>query len=117
MVPVLRPAAGSITVSVPDPLFATYATRPSGLIATPIGKSPTGTVDVTFPVTASITDTVSAAVLATSSRRPSGVLASPEGRSPTATVPANMEGLGPGDGPCVGPGDRPVSKLPAATAN
>src|SRR5436853_4742097 len=67
-------------------MFATYTCDPSGVIATPMGRSPTGTVATTVFVAVAITDTVLSAVFVAYTRDPSGVTATPWANCPTGTV-------------------------------
>src|SRR5262249_25544097 len=82
--------AVSITDTVPKRqqrvLFITYAWVPSGVMATPTGLIPTGTVATTVLVAVSITDTVKENSFATYAWVPSGVMATPRGNLPTGTV-------------------------------
>ena len=83
--------AVSITDTVLLLMFATYTRAPSGVTATPMGPSPTGTVATTVGtlapaafVTQAITDTVLLCSLVTYACDPSGLTATPWGSSPTA---------------------------------
>src|SRR3990170_4598302 len=77
-----RPPAVSITVTWLSSSDVTYTNRPSGLVVTPSGSPPTGSVVTTCPLCTSSTLAVPASSLATNSRVPSALSETCSGSDP-----------------------------------